>query len=269
MITRNMHKKFSLVVVLLTGLILRPGTGLGVADEQQKQKQLPEAPVLDQQKLVTRVFKLRYANPQLLEGQFNNLYKGAATFSSQLVPGSLTVRAVPEIMTSIAEMIKEVDSPPPVKKSIEFTLYLLIAAEEPRAEGKLPEPLQPVVRQLKNTFAYKDYRLLDTLVLQSVDRGALETSGHFSLKPLDALTQPQQKAAFYTISLEPSLSSEEKNRIVEIHRLVFTIAVPGSGESKIRTDIHLREGQTAVIGKTSIHGSSNALILVMTAKVLD
>jgi hypothetical protein len=37
----------------------------------------------------------------------------------------------------------------------------------------------------------------------------------------------------------------------------------------ITTNLDVREGQMAVVGKTSADGSPNALIIVLTAKVLE
>jgi hypothetical protein len=39
--------------------------------------------------------------------------------------------------------------------------------------------------------------------------------------------------------------------------------------SGIRTDVDVREGQKVVVGKSNISGSVDALILIVTAKVVE
>jgi hypothetical protein len=48
-------------------------------------------------------------------------------------------------------------------------------------------------------------------------------------------------------------------------------SVTGSSNlrTSIATDIDIREGQKVVVGKTSMDGSDNHLILVVTAEVVD
>jgi hypothetical protein len=59
---------------------------------------------------------------------------------------------------------------------------------------------------------------------------------------------------------------------VRINNLSFTLHVPhpsGHFEVGVHTDIDVREGQKVVVGKANIDNADNALILVLTAKVIE
>jgi hypothetical protein len=58
--------------------------------------------------------------------------------------------------------------PSAAPKNIELTAYLLIGSESAGTEpSAMPKELDSVVTQLKNAFAFKNYRLLDILALRT------------------------------------------------------------------------------------------------------
>jgi len=80
-----------------------------------------------------------------------------------------------------------------------------------------------------------------------------------------------------------SLSSDEKGRTIRLDDLRFTArivvkkkqeepsAVIGyeSIEAGFGTNVDVREGQKVVVGKAAVGGTNTALILVITAKILE
>lgn len=244
------------------------------AKQEKKEEQEPEVPELPG--MATRVFRLRFANPVMLSARLSTLYRRSAIVIADPEVKTLTVRATPEILASIEEVIKELDSSPPARKNIELTLYLLLATEEPLSGARIPDQLQPVVRQLKNTFAYKGYHLLETIVSRARDGEMVQMSGAFPFRPADSsvATQLKEATGIYSSHSSVNLSADEKGRIVSINNLGLRVEMPRVGASgnqptMVMTSIDVREGQMAVVGKTSADGSPNALIIVLTAKVLD
>src|SRR5947209_2426039 len=63
-------------------------------------------------------------------------------------------------------------------KNVELTMQLVLG-NDADGSGGLPKDLEPVVTQLRNAFAFKNYRLLDVLVLRTRtgQRAGTESSG--------------------------------------------------------------------------------------------
>ncbi len=67
------------------------------------------------------------------------------------------------------------------------------------------------------------------------------------------------------------LGSEGQPRVIRIDGLHFEAGKPSGrgGSLSMNAEIDVREGQYAVVGKTGIEGADKALILVLTAKVVE
>ena len=137
----------------------------------------------------------------------------------------------------------------------------------------MPAELDPVVTQLKGLFPFKGYRLLDSFVLRSRSGLGAEASGF--------VPSPQMAGA--TISYQArfgkaTVDGTEKGRLVRFNALKLGMRVPvpaGSNQFNyldvgINTDVDVPEGKKVVVGKTSaVEGADGALILVISAKVVD
>ena len=111
---------------------------------------------------VTRVLQLKYANPNALATVLRPY--GAVNADNQLRAISITVRDG-ALMSEVEKVVARLDVPPPAVPNIDVTIYLMSARPAPSA-GAIPPELDPVVRQLKNTFSYKGYELIDTEVMR-------------------------------------------------------------------------------------------------------
>jgi len=67
------------------------------------------------------------------------------------------------------EIIKQLDVPAVVKKDVETTVYMIVASMQAGNAAPLTPDLDPVVKQLKNIFNYKSFRMLESFVLRSRD----------------------------------------------------------------------------------------------------
>lgn len=74
-----------------------------------------------------------------------------------------------------------------------------------------------------------------------------------------------------------AITSDSKERVIRIDGLKLALRVPiktsdrdwSYQEAHINTSIDIREGQKVVVGKANIDNADNALILVLTAKVIE
>jgi len=164
---------------------------------------------------------------------------------------------------------------PVVKKDVETTVYMIIASAQSAGTASLTAELDPVVKQLKTIFNYKGFRLLESFVLRSRDGEHGGTSGFLS--PLETLPQGN-KISYQFQYNRVFIEGGDSARVAHFERLQLNLKVPvatsdggtTSVDAGVSTDVDVPEGKKVVVGKTSaLEGSDGALILVISAKVVD
>jgi hypothetical protein len=222
---------------------------------------------------VTRVFQLQYADARGLQTLLSPY--GRVEFSPMLKALTITARDN-TVLSEIEQIVKRFDVPPPPVLNIDVTIYLMSALGTP-SSGAVPPELEAVVKQLKNTFSYKGYQLIDTDVIRVRAGQGGEVSGVVngapSIGPNKTISQVKFRSA--------SVSTDEKGRSIRIDALKVGFKFPvASGEKSgekqyqyidtgINTDVDVREGQKVVVGKSNMDGSDRASIVVLTAKVVE
>lgn len=237
---------------------------LAPAMAQEAKKEEKPAPV-EEKGLVTRIFEVKYQN-------VNSLAQLLYPFGAKLQPSNefkaITVSGGPELVTAVGEAIKRFDVP---VKNVEVTLYILAGLSQAPQQENIPKELDGVTKQLKALFAYQGYRLLDTMLMRGREgQGASAAGAGVSV---GTSTFPTRYQVRYNST---SVTPDVKGNMVRIDKLNFGANVPiqssGGGmanvDTGINTDVDVREGQKFVIGKASM-GGADAMILVLTAKVVD
>jgi hypothetical protein len=179
-----------------------------------------------------------------------------------------------DTVAGFEEIIKQLDVAPVVKKDVEATVYMIIASAQSASTNPLTPDLDPVVKQLKGIFNYKGFRLLESFVLRSRDGEHGDTTGF--LPPLENLP-PGNKISYALRYNKVSIEGSDNARVAHFDRLQLNLKVPvatSNGtigvDASISTDVDVPEGKKVVVGKTSaLEGSDGALILVISAKVVD
>ncbi|HLK19897.1 MAG TPA: hypothetical protein VKT81_13125 [Bryobacteraceae bacterium] len=180
-----------------------------------------------------------------------------------------------DTVAGFEEIVKQLDIPPIVKKDIETTVYMVVASTQSANATSLPAELDPVAKQLKNIFNYKGFRLLESFVLRSRDGEGGGTDGFL---PAAENVPAGHKISYHYDFRHVSLEGTENAKVAHFDHLALLVKVPivmSSGEvypatAKIDTDVDVPEGKKVVVGKTSaLEGSDGALILVISAKVVD
>jgi hypothetical protein len=159
-------------VLMMLCLLALP---LAAQEAQKKEEPKPDAQI-------QKLFVLRYVDPIQLNRVLSSL--GATT---SYIPElkALTVSARPDVMANIEEAVKRLDVPTaiPVQsvtpKNLELVVYFLAGSQSGSSSSAtaIPKDLEAVVAQLKNTFAYKSLRLMDSLTLRTRTGSKAETSG--------------------------------------------------------------------------------------------
>ena len=159
-------------------------------------------------------------------------------------------------------------------RSRAFCDSMIVASVQPGNVTSLTADLDPVVKQLKGIFNYKGFRLLESFVLRSRDGEHGDTNGF--LPPLENLP-PGNKISYQFQYNKVSVEGGDNARVAHFEHLRLAMRVPiavptgvSSVDASIATDVDVPEGKKVVVGKTSaLEGSDGALILVISAKVVD
>jgi hypothetical protein len=186
------------------------------------------------------------------------------------IPGSrlIALNGQKENVIAAEEAIKRMDVP---RKNIELTFQIIAATVQADAE-KVPADLEPVVKQLKSAFLYQGYRVLETMFVRNREGSYGRATG---VMP----GPPGGRKAFFSVEFRSSsISTDSKGAVIHLERLQIGGRLPTGVNAKgetdyqnagIEADVDVREGQKAVVGKSSVDVKDGAIFMVVTAKVVD
>jgi hypothetical protein len=234
---------------ILFGLAMAGALAAQTATSASPPAQPPEAP--RQQ----RVFTLKYADARHVADILRVFGYGIQADRDMHV---VAVSAPAEAMAAIEDAIKRLDVAAAAPKDIDLVVYMIVASDQPSADGNLPSELQPVADEVKKIFSYKSFRLLDSILLRTQPGNRATADGVIG-----------ESKTSYRFEVQPSAVTEDpQGRLIRLDNLNLTLRLSGDREAGIRTEITVREGQRAVVGKSNI-GLGQSLILVVTAKVTE
>jgi type II/III secretion system protein len=222
---------------------------------------------------VQKVITIKNGNLGAINRTLKDLLPGNAGVLVTNDNEHLVVSGSKEQVAAFEEIIKQLDVPQAPEQNIQTTVYMVVATQA-QSSGVMPTELDSVVTQLKSLFPYKGYRLLDSFILRSRSGQGAEASG-FVPSAQATTSQMIYQSRFSRATVDAS----DKGRIIRFNGLRLGMRVPtptGAGgqvnylDVGINTDVDVPEGKKVVVGKTSaVEGPDSALILVISAKVVD
>lgn len=263
----------SKLVIMALATVLWPAA----AQEQEKKTTAPDSARIQVQK----VLEIKYADVQRLA---NILQVFGVRIQFDTNSKVISVSGDRASVQAFEDAVRRLDVPPPATKNIELTVYIVGASQQAGKSGAAPAELDAVIKQLKSIFGLQSFRMLDTLAIRTRDgQGATSSS---MARVSDNAPANTPLARFEINIRSASIQPQEGGRSVRLDRLLFNARIPvapagGSQndiaiptqwqymDAGITTDVDLREGQKVVVGKSSIGGSSEAMILVLVAKVVE
>ena len=166
--------------------------------------------------------------------------------------------------------------------NLDTQLYLLVATNQDVDDAKLPAALDQLVKQLRPSLPFKNYRLAATLI------NRVKNNGHLNLKwvggPLGVSNAPSVNPSFNEFKvMGVKLATDAAGQsVVRMEGFSFGARIPiqtGTVASNgppaavinyestgLSTDISMREGEPVVVGTLNVGPSGDAIILVMSAK---
>ena len=202
-----------------------------------------------------KIFTLKYADARHVADVLSVFGYGIRSDRELHV---VAVSAPAQAMAAVEDAIKRLDVPAAEPKDVELIVHLVVASEQASAGAGVPSDLEPVVDELKKIFSYKSFHLLDSIVLRTQPGNKASADGVIG----DSRTP-------YRFEVQPSNVTEgPQGRLIRLDNLFLNLHMPGDRNAGIHTEITVREGQRAVVGKSNM-GIDQSLILVVTAKVVE
>ena len=201
---------------------------------------------------------------------FTILFLGIATCGQQVFAQS---------PATVAQSEKQED-----ETNLDTQLYLLVATNQDVDEAKLPAALESVVRQLRASLPFKNYRLAATLINRVKNNGRLNLKWIGGpLVPSGAVSNTTPSFNEFRVENVRLVTNAANQQIVRMQGFGFGVRIPiittstfasnGSAapiinyeSTGLNTDISMREGEAVVVGTLNIGPSGDAIILVMSAK---
>ena len=178
---------------------------------------------------------------------------------------------------------------PPVDRNdetnLETQLYLLIGTNQEVDNVKLPVSLEPVIKELRATLPFKNYRLAATMINRVKNEGRLDLSwvGGTLSAPTGAASAITPSFSQFKVRQIKLVRNSENQPVVQMLGFNFgariPIQTPGAiaangavaptvayENTGVSTDISMRESEPVIVGTLNIGPSGDAIILVVAAK---
>ena len=172
--------------------------------------------------------------------------------------------------------------------NLDTQLYLIVGTNQDVDDAKLPASLDPVVKQLRASLPFKNYRLAATLINRVKNEGRLDLSwigGPLaSVSPTGASSNVTPSFSQFKVRQVKLVRNAENQQIVQMLGFNFgarvpiqtatgTVAANGTvvpslayENTGVSTDISMRESEPVIVGTLNIGPSGDAIILVVSAK---
>ena len=169
--------------------------------------------------------------------------------------------------------------------NLETQLFLIVGTNQDIDETKLPASLDTVVKQLRSTLPFKNYRLAATLINRVKNEGRLDLSwiGGQLTSPTGAASTVTPSFSQFRVRQVKLVRNSQNQPIVQMLGFNFgariPIQTPGAiaangavaptvayENTGVSTEISMRESEPVIVGTLNVGPSGDAIILVVSAK---
>lgn len=177
----------------------------------------------------------------------------------------------------------------PDEANLETQLYLIVGTNQDVDDARLPAALDPVVKQLRATLPFKNYRLAATLINRVKNEGRLDLSwiggplASVSGAASGGVSTATPSFSQFKVRQVKLMRNSENQPIVQMLGFNFgaripiqvTGAIAANGtavptfnyeNTGVATDISMREAEPVIVGTLNVGPSGDAIILVVSAK---
>ncbi len=195
--------------------------------------------------------------------------------------GILTLDGPADLVAAAAAAARQLDVAPAPTPSLDVTVYVLGVSKSKALGGTVPAELEEVAHQLETVFGFKGVDLIDSMAVRALDRGRGGVQG--ILAAGDGVPALPYRFGFNRAELVPREGAEPSIRLTGFlfeaatPRLLADLRSslldpqnpPGDFRTELTTDLEVRAGQTAVVGRAATAGGRDGLVLVVRARVVE
>ena len=170
--------------------------------------------------------------------------------------------------------------------NLDTQLYLIVATNQDVDDTKLPVSLDGVIKQLRASLPFKNYRLAATLVNRVKNEGRLDLrwiGGPFVAPTSSAASGMTPSFSEFKVGRVKLARNGEGQQVVQMAAFSYGARIPiqtgtaiaSNGPAApiinyestgLNTDISMREGEAVVVGTLNAGPSGDAIILVVSAR---
>jgi len=167
--------------------------------------------------------------------------------------------------------------------NLDTQLFLLVATNQPVSDEKLPASLDGVVKQLRATLPFKNYRLAATLINRVKNDGRLDLSwigGPVATTVGSSSTVNPSFSQFKVRNVKLARNSQGETVVqmagfnfgmripIQVGQVAVNGGIPAINyeNTGLSTDFSVREAEPVVVGPLNVGPSGDAIILVVAAK---
>ncbi len=224
-------------------------------------------------KMVARLIPVKHLRDREL-AQALNLMQVFGVNIQRSDLGVISVSGSETMVKAFEEAFQKLDVPKAVvaqaARNVEVILYVVAATAKPGASDAIPAALEPVIKQMRGVFQYPHYRVLDTQIIRQ--RVNTPGSQKWRSETYAQVPHPTNGTTYTCVTgFHAEADESAKVGIFRFNGFFFRCTYPASPtqtQAQVLADIDLREGQKAVVGKSSV-GDDSALFLVLSARQLD
>lgn len=180
--------------------------------------------------------------------------------------GVVLVQGRPAQVSMVIETLAEVDRPQPdpapadpAPADVVLDLHLIGAFRSAADSSVTPEPVQEAIDEIRDTFPFASYRLLESLTVRTAPGGRL-TSVRGHIQSEDRVDY----SVMLSVADERPTPEEIKLDLIRLE-LRRTDSAVGVEEAQIETMLTAAHGKTLVVGKAGVRGIADGIFLLLTA----
>jgi hypothetical protein len=169
--------------------------------------------------------------------------------------------------------------------NLDTQLFLIVGTNQSIDDAKLPASLDAVIKQLRATLPFKNYRLAATLINRVKNEGRLDLSWIGGPMASTTGTAPTNTPSFsqFKVRQVKLVRNADGQSMVQMNGFNFGAQIPVQTSGAIAangvvaptfnyqntglaTDISMRETEPVIVGTLNVGPSGDAIILVVSAK---
>jgi len=167
--------------------------------------------------------------------------------------------------------------------NLETQLFLIVGSNQEVGDPKLPSSLDAVVKQMRATLPFKNYRLVSTLINRVKNEGRLQLNWVGApMTPASSALSSTPSFSHFNIRQVKLTRNNEGQQVIQMTGFSFGARVPiqmnaiaAGGEVRpttsyeqtgLQTDISMREAEPVIVGTLNVGPSGDAIILVVSAR---